>query len=146
MLKTNLKLSDRKFPTRTARMICQFVYGKKLVNSTWRSWREAIGVPLRAGRVTGDQLLGLCAIAFIRKTVKRRSILREELNQAEVDVSPVLASAISELDKGKVLGADIQKLYTDFCCRPPSQSTLYRRIPNFSRKDYYPKAWVLKVA
>lgn len=143
---SKINLRSRKFGTKTARLICQHVYGKAIADSVWRSWRECVGVKKNAHWVEGDHLLSLSAIAWIRKTNKRGSITKKEVTQAEMVISSLLINAIERLDQGMVLGADSESLCRDYGVKPPSQSTLYRRIPRFSKKSYYPNEYILKIA
>lgn len=140
-----VELKKRKFPTRQCRLICQQIYGREIANSVWSDWRRAIGVQLRAKWITGDQLLRLGAIAFIREG-SRRHLLISEVIEAEEIVSPTLIKAIEFLDRESVLGADVPLFLslTQGCA--PHSSTLYRKIPGFSTGKSYPQSFVLQTA
>ena len=140
-----LELKKRKFPSKQCRSICQRFYGREIYNSVWSDWRGAIGIEPRSKWITGDQFLRLCAIASVRKD-HRRPLLLSEILQAEAIVFPLLQGAIAFLDRDSVLGADVPLfLHLSQGCAPHA-STLYRKIPRFSKGKTYPRSFVLQVA
>ena len=140
------ELEKRKLPTRQSRLICQRIYGKKITDSTWRSWRAATLVSKDAKWITSDQLLRLGATAHLRSQFPKRTLALSEVNAAELTISGLVTKAIEELDKGSVLGRDTPQFLKDFSGHAPHLSTLYRKIPSFSQKKMYPKAYILKAA
>ena len=141
-----VELKKRKFPTRQCRLICQQIYGKKITDSTWRSWRAATLVPKDAKWLSGDQLLLLGATARLRSQFPKRTLIYDEVIAAELTISVLITKAIEGLDKGSVFGRDTPKYLEDFSGHAPHLSTLYRKIPSFSQKKMYPKSYILKVA
>lgn len=141
-----VELKKRKFPTRQCRLICQQIYGKKVTDSTWRSWRAGAFVLKNTKWIDSDQLLRLGAIAHLRSQFPKRTLLYVEVIAAEMTISDSIKKTIEEIDKGSVLGRDTIQLLKDFSGHAPHLSTLYRKIPSFSKKKTYPKAYILKVA
>ena len=140
------ELEKRKLPTRQCRVICQRIYGKKITDSTWRSWRAATLVSKDAKWITSDQLLRLGATAHLRSKFPKRTLIYDEVVAAELTISVLITKAIEGLDKGSVFGRDTPKYLEDFSGHAPHLSTLYRKIPSFSQKKMYPKSYILKVA
>jgi len=141
-----VELKKRKFPTRQCRLICQQIYGKKITDSTWRSWRAGAFVPKDTKWIDSDQLLRLGAIAHLRSRFPKRTLIDVEVKATEETISDSIKKTIEELDKGSVIGCDAAQLLKDFSGHAPHLSTLYRKIPSFSQKKMYPKSYVLKVA
>jgi hypothetical protein len=142
---SKIDLKTRKFPTRHCRMICRKIYGREFSNSAWADWRKCVGVAKRAKWLTGDQLLRLSAIALIRRQ-SRKSLLLSEILQAEIEVASALNETIEALDRKAVSGSDVPQFLKDVQGFAPHQSTIYRKIPNFSKNKYYPPDYILKVA
>jgi len=137
---------DSDYSSADAKKICTLIYGRRIHNDTWESWRKDIGIKGKKQKITHTQFLDLCAFALLRKDKPRKKLSWDEVAQTRSSVASYLQIMKPlpkklSYDAGKtqerelVRGGDIANFLDG---NAPHESTLYRKIPGFSRGLYYP--------
>lgn len=135
-----LKLKERTFPSTFIRSLCCRVIGHQIADSTWTRWRSWKQVAKRARTLTGDEAIDLIAIALARSKAHspHTQLKASEIVAQRPEASLMLTTFIGWLDARYVFGRNAIEWLSTVRSRRISQATLYRKIPEFSKRDPIP--------
>jgi hypothetical protein len=143
------------YTSASARKLAEGIYGRSIHNGTWQAWRNAIGIKGKRQKIDKDEYLDLCAIAFLKRDNARRKINWAAIEGARKEIQPYLKSMSVPARKlvhaptGEarlIRGSEAHVHLQAKGLNAPHQSTFYRRIPGFSRSDYYPERMIESIA
>lgn len=149
------------YTNEAAYKVCTVLYGKVIHTNTWASWKNVIKKKRRR-YLSEDEFMVLCAIAHLRKSIPKRKLSFNEVEETIPLIACIVKKIITQpkvyvlqdpsVDevkrkaKKQVQGKEIQNYLRKKGINPPSLSTLRRRIAGFSMEEYYPIRTVLAAA
>lgn len=140
----HLKPRERQFPTTMVKAYISALYGKRPSNNVWCNWRQWADVPPRALEIEFMQFCELAAIAVIRRKDSRRQLRKSEIVELarSPEIQKPLVELIKRVDAKTVKGSYVVQLLQHLGIQR-SRATIYRKIPNFSTRKFYPVDWLI---
>jgi len=94
---------DRVYCSASARKVCTLLYKRNVYANTWNDWRKALKIRPKAKKLTEDQYLNLCAIAYITSDNPQKDLTWEEIHSVRELIGEAIKIAMLQVNSVHLL-------------------------------------------